>query len=60
MSKREGCNMIKICVVCGQNIDTKSQPYFKIGSKYICDDTINVECITNWVSWNRKNEDKTE
>jgi len=52
--------MKKICVVCGQEINTKYQPYFKIGSKYICDDTVNVECITIFLSWNRKNEDKTE
>jgi len=52
--------MSKICAVCGQEIDTKNQPYFKIGNKYICDDTVNVECITNWVGWHRKNEDKTE
>jgi len=53
-------SMIKICTVCGQEIDTKEQPYFKIGSKYICDDTVNVDCCTIFFSWHRKNEDKTE
>jgi len=62
MSKyyKEMAHMNKICTACGQEIDTKNQPYFKIGNKYICDDTVNVECITNWVGWHRKNEDKTE
>jgi len=52
--------MTKTCVICGQKIDIENQPYFKMNNKYICDDTVNVECITYYVSLFRKNEDKTE
>ena len=52
--------MKKLCNVCGREINTKEQPYFKIGAKYICDDTINVGCCVTFLSWHRKNEDKTE
>lgn len=51
--------MLKTCEVCGDTINTKEQPYFKFGNKYICDDTVNVECVVNWCGWHRKNEDKT-
>jgi hypothetical protein len=52
--------MIKYCEVCGNPINTKNEPYFKFGNKYICDDTINVECIVNWCGQHRKNEEKTQ
>ena len=52
--------MKKICVVCDKVIDTKEEPYFKMGTKYICDDSVNVECIITFCAWNRKNEDKTD
>jgi hypothetical protein len=52
--------MKKKCVICGQSIDTKEEPYFKIGRDYICDDTVNVECCVNYLGRHRKNEDKTE
>ena len=51
--------MIKKCFVCGKDINTKEEPYFKFGSQYVHDDTINVECIVNYCSWHRKNEEKT-
>lgn len=49
--------MIKRCLVCGKEIDTKTMPYFKFGKDYVCDDTVNVECIVNYDGWHRKNED---
>lgn len=48
------------CVICGKPIDINKEPYFKFSKIYICDDSVNVECIVNWCGQHRKNEDKTQ
>ena len=52
--------MKKLCEVCDKIIDTVEDPYFKIGTQYICDDSVDVECILTFCAWNRKNADKSE